>query len=318
MLRNYSSSARPVQLSADVDASSGLWPVTSTLGYPDPPFTLGAERGTAKEEFALCTAKASDSFTVERGFDGTDPIDHDAGVSIEHCSGAIDFREASAHINDPTSHTTICTETTKPEEPILGQHIWCHDTGKGYTWTGLGTAYAHGWLPDPGTLLWYSQWDTPTPLQFSDVPHGIGHDLPFLAQWMMPALPKSTPGDPFDPSTGHALPGWSFYDRRVKIEFFMRSWIFDSSSSEDEILIAQIKPASPLSFGGSFQSATNTANLRWGPSYQDFCYIVCYMDNKRIPAGPAGAKVSLFSPTGRTGASAVYWDDPLWMAVSMA
>jgi hypothetical protein len=308
-LRNYTNVAPPVQFTADVGSGAALWPVTSTLDYPDTPFTLGAERGTANEEFVLCTDKTSDSFTVERGYDGTTPTDHVTGTSIEHCSGAIDFREANTHHNDRSSHTTVCTSTTRPTTPAVGQRIFETDTCRYYTWTGLGTSAAVGWLPDAGTLLYYGFWASPTALQFSDTAHGLGHDLPIIAQWMMPAIPRL--------GGAGGVPGVGNYPHRVKIEFFTRSLIFDSGSAS-EVMLAMLMPASPLSFGGSFEHSQLIAtNAPYGAAYQNFCYVSALVDNDRIPPGAAGARLSLYSPTGRTAANAVYWDCPMWMAVTM-
>jgi hypothetical protein len=308
-VRNYSNIAAPAQFTADVTAGATLWPVSSTVGYPDPPFLLGAERGTSNAEVALATDKASDSFTVVRGYDGTAAITHDAGSSVEHCSAAIEFAEANSHNNDLTQHTTLCTSTTRPADPVLGQHIWETDTARGYTWTGLGTAYAHGWLPDPGSLLYYGFWASSTPLQYSDSAHGTGHDLPIIAQWAMPAMPRL--------SGAGGVPGVGNYSHRVKIEFFSKGAIFDSGSAQ-EIILAMMMPASPLSFGGSFAHANLVdQHTPWGNGYQNFIHVAALVDNDRIPPGPAGAKIQLYSPTGRTAAQAVYWDCPMWMSVTM-
>jgi hypothetical protein len=311
MLRHYTNTAPPVQFSDHVNAGANLWPVSTTIGYPDPPFLLGAERGTANEEVVLCTDKAPDSFTVEPGYDGTTPVEHQPGASIEHCSASIEFREANAHINDPTQHVTVCTSTTRPTAPEIAQRIYETDTGRYYTWTGLGNA-ATGWLPAAGTLLAYEYYALGNTVpQYSDTTHGLGHPLPPHCQWIMPALPLPGGVPTFAP------PYTAPYTHRIKIEFFARSAIFDSGSAQ-EVMLAMLQPASPLSFGGSFEHAVLIdQHAPWGPSYQNFIYVVAVVDNNRIPAGPAGAVVNLYSPTGRTGASSIYPDCPMWMAVSV-
>lgn len=105
-VRNFANTALPLPLTAGISDSTVTVPVSSTAGYPAAPFLLAFERGTANEEVGLCTAKTSTTFTVTRGFDGTTGVAHDVGTFIEHCSAAIDFREANAHVNtahlDPT------------------------------------------------------------------------------------------------------------------------------------------------------------------------------------------------------------------------
>lgn len=102
--RNYTNAAPPQALGGGgVDDNDTVLTVPSTSGYPTVPFTIGAERGGDFEEVMLCTAKAATTFTVTRGYDGTVPVAHAAGVSIEHCVAAIDYAEANAHVNDNTN-----------------------------------------------------------------------------------------------------------------------------------------------------------------------------------------------------------------------
>lgn len=101
--RNYSNTAPPLSLGVGVSAAATTLTVSSTTGYPDAPFLLGLERGTANEEVALCTARTATEFTVERGYDGTTAKDHEVGTLIEHTVAAIDYREAV----DSTEISTI-------------------------------------------------------------------------------------------------------------------------------------------------------------------------------------------------------------------
>jgi len=107
-IRNYSNEARPLSLSsrAESDDDQIFVNAPGTGDYPEPPFLLAAERGTNREEIMLCTAKTTNSFTVSRGFDGTDPVTHESGSPIEHTVAAIDFREANQHVNDDEHHWT--------------------------------------------------------------------------------------------------------------------------------------------------------------------------------------------------------------------
>jgi microcystin-dependent protein len=106
MLRNYTNVASPVALTAGVASNTLVLQVPSTAGYPVPPFTVGIDRGTAREEVCLCTGLTSNSFTVTRGYDGTTAQVHDLGASVEHCVSAEDYAEANAHVNSPHAGLT--------------------------------------------------------------------------------------------------------------------------------------------------------------------------------------------------------------------
>jgi microcystin-dependent protein len=101
-IRNFNNTSPPQVLTDSVDNSSGTTAliVGSTSGYPTPPFTLGLERGTTNQEVCLCTAIPNGTtFTVVRGYNGTNPVAHVAGATVEHTSAAIDYAEANAFIN---------------------------------------------------------------------------------------------------------------------------------------------------------------------------------------------------------------------------
>lgn len=97
--RNFVNGAPLLPLSVGVNDSAVTLQVSSTTGYPTAPFTLALERGTANEEVVLCTAKSANTFTVQRGYDGTTGKAHLANTSIEHATAALDYAEANAHIN---------------------------------------------------------------------------------------------------------------------------------------------------------------------------------------------------------------------------
>ena len=92
--RNYSNTATPQTLSGAVSDTATTLTVGSTAGYPEVPFLLGLERGTANEEVVLCTAKTGTTFTVTRAYDGTTAQAHAAGTLVEHTVAAIDYRES--------------------------------------------------------------------------------------------------------------------------------------------------------------------------------------------------------------------------------
>lgn len=113
--RNYSSIAPPTALSVGVDANATVWSVSTTNGYPAPPFILDIERGvvntgTAGAEIVLCTAVAPTAFTVVRGYDGTTKVPHGPGSPIEHTTSAIDYAEPNAYINRMTTKGDLHTK----------------------------------------------------------------------------------------------------------------------------------------------------------------------------------------------------------------
>lgn len=100
-LRNYSNNAPPQALTADLAASGGATTayVASTSGYPTAPFITGLERGTDNQEVALCTGTTGTTLTLIRGYDGTSPLLHTIGATLEHTSSAIDYSQPNAFIN---------------------------------------------------------------------------------------------------------------------------------------------------------------------------------------------------------------------------
>ncbi len=97
--RTFSNVAPPVALTAAVTPTATSLPVGSTSGYGAAPFVIGLERGSVREEVCLVTGLTATSFTVQRGYDGTQAVDHAAGAIVEHTVAAIDYREANNHVN---------------------------------------------------------------------------------------------------------------------------------------------------------------------------------------------------------------------------
>jgi hypothetical protein len=67
------------------------------------------DRGLSTEEVCLCTALASNSFTVTRGYDGTTAQTHSLGAPVELCVSSIDYAEANAHANSPHVSPSLVT-----------------------------------------------------------------------------------------------------------------------------------------------------------------------------------------------------------------
>ncbi len=143
-VRNYSNLATPRALTATISDVGVTATVASTTNYPDPPFLVAFERGTAQEEVALCTAKTATTFTVTRGFDDTDSFEHVAGTFIEHTSAAIDHREANAHVNTPHLDPEIAEQA--------GDLLVAISAGT-YDRLAAGATAGHALLADPTETL---------------------------------------------------------------------------------------------------------------------------------------------------------------------
>lgn len=160
-LRNYSNNAPPQALTADLAASSGATTanVASTSGYPTPPFITGLERGTDNQEVALCTATTGTTLTLIRGYNGTSPLLHYTGSTLEHTSAAIDYSEPNAFINlmttlgdilvlGPTLDATTGTYVTRLGVGANGQSLTANSSApNGLDWEQTippGTIVAYG------------------------------------------------------------------------------------------------------------------------------------------------------------------------------
>jgi hypothetical protein len=160
--RNYSNVAPPLPLSTGVNSSAVTLQVTSTTGYPTPPFILSVGRGTASEEVMLCTGKTSTTFTVTRGYDGTSASAHAVGDMVEHTTAAIDYREAGS----PPPMTTA------ERDALAGADLW-----DGRTISNT----------DTDTLDRYDGSTWVAMARFGDVTYGLAHhthpigDLPVAA-----------------------------------------------------------------------------------------------------------------------------------------
>ena len=100
--RNYSNTAIPQALTGSgiaANATVVTVPVADTSSYPTVPFVLAIDRGLSNQEVMLCTAKASNSFTVTRAYDGTALQAHNPGAIVEHTAAALDYSEPNTFIN---------------------------------------------------------------------------------------------------------------------------------------------------------------------------------------------------------------------------
>lgn len=100
--RNYSSTAKPRALVANIDAAATTFSVTRIAagdGWPIAPAIAVLERGTSGEELVLITAAGlnADStqanWTVVRAFNGTAAKAHPAGAKVEHVTAGADMTQ---------------------------------------------------------------------------------------------------------------------------------------------------------------------------------------------------------------------------------
>ena len=121
--RNYTNTAPQGALTVAVDCAATTLTVNSTAGSPEPPFTIGLERGTANEEVVLCTEKSGTTFTVTRAYDGTTGKAHAIGTSVEHTVAAIDYVEARDHRESTSAHGVVEVVGTTETQTLTGKTI---------------------------------------------------------------------------------------------------------------------------------------------------------------------------------------------------
>lgn len=106
-LREYVGGAKRTTIVGDITAASTSITLTSGTGYPTGgtgPFILCLGMGQASEEKILVTSRSGNTLTVgTRGYDDTAASAHSSGTTVDHVLGAIDIREANAHVNDTTT-----------------------------------------------------------------------------------------------------------------------------------------------------------------------------------------------------------------------
>jgi hypothetical protein len=118
-LRNFSSTAAQTTLAGGVTSTATTLVVSATTGFPAAPYILAIEPGAANQELVLVTAVAGTSLTVTRGYDSTTGVDHSAGAVVQHSHGAIDFREANAHVNATANVHGVVTPVGTTETQTL-------------------------------------------------------------------------------------------------------------------------------------------------------------------------------------------------------
>jgi hypothetical protein len=129
-VRNFSNTAPVTNLTAPIDnaLTTTNIPVTSTAGFPPVPFTGCMDRNTATQEFVLVSSVIdANHFLVIRGYDSTPAVAHNivpAPATFEHCTGAIDFREANQHHTDSTRDDHLQYANLSGVRPFIGQQTF--------------------------------------------------------------------------------------------------------------------------------------------------------------------------------------------------
>jgi hypothetical protein len=135
--RHYSDVAPPIPLTVDLAIGATSASVSSTAGYPVPPFTIAFERGTPNEELALCQAISDTSFdNLIRGYDGTTARAHLAATSVEHSVGGIDYDEANSFVNILSTKGDLLVYSTQPVRLPVGTGFLKGNpaVGEGMSW----------------------------------------------------------------------------------------------------------------------------------------------------------------------------------------
>lgn len=98
--RRYRNASPQSTLTGGVNASATALVVVAVTGWPVVfPFTAVVDYGLSTVEVVLVTNVAGQTLTVTRGYDTTTAVSHTAGATVQPMATAIDFDEASAHIN---------------------------------------------------------------------------------------------------------------------------------------------------------------------------------------------------------------------------
>lgn len=97
--------ARATRLTYLINDSQTSLVVDAGSTYPDgasgDPFVITVDRGTEDEEKMLVATRSVNTFIIlERGYDGTDAVEHEAGATVNHTIDGITIRDFWEHIRD--------------------------------------------------------------------------------------------------------------------------------------------------------------------------------------------------------------------------
>ena len=103
--RYYSATAQDTTINGNINSSVTSIILSAAVGFPtNYPFVLALDYNAAAEELVLVTAQtATTTFTVTRGYNGTNPQAHRTGAIVRHVISAQDMTDMQAHF-DATSN----------------------------------------------------------------------------------------------------------------------------------------------------------------------------------------------------------------------
>src|SRR5690606_2886985 len=126
---------------------------------------------TEEQEVVLCIDKDASSFTVVRGYDGTEAIPHDSGTLIEHTTTAIDYRESGIARVDITERDAMEGEELWEGRVVYNTEASRLDFYNGLAWMGV--------IP-VGTVIRFSASTPPTGFLLCNRQEVLRDDYPEL------------------------------------------------------------------------------------------------------------------------------------------
>lgn len=103
--RHYINNAAVVETSGALTSGATSVTVSDASSFPVSfPWTAVIDAGTASAEVVLVTAAATNTLTIERGYDGTAAQSHAANAAFSHEAVKADYDEANDHINATAAH----------------------------------------------------------------------------------------------------------------------------------------------------------------------------------------------------------------------
>ena len=110
--REYQGASVPTTITSSITNSATSLTLTASTNWPTGSFSAVIDPGLAGEEKILCTSRSGATVTITtRGYDGTTAASHNAGATIYPVPTAVDFDEANALVNIPTTKGDILAAT---------------------------------------------------------------------------------------------------------------------------------------------------------------------------------------------------------------
>ena len=119
--RYYSATAQDTTINGNINSSVTSIILSSAVGFPtNYPFVLALDYNAAAEELVLVTANtAATTFTVTRGYNGTNPQAHRTGAVVRHVISAQDMTDMQAHF-DATANVHGVSGTIAALDDVTG------------------------------------------------------------------------------------------------------------------------------------------------------------------------------------------------------